>query len=106
MSSPASLSSSCAFLLGGQCGQGGGHAVIFLVQVMGAGADFASAAAWAATNLTFDIDRRVHTFELTIRAVGGLLSAHVLATADATLLPGRRPDAPEAGPIAPPASAC
>lgn len=57
-------------------------------QVMGEGSEFASAAAWAATNLTFDIDRRVHTFELTIRALGGLLSAHVLVAANPGLLPG------------------
>lgn len=59
-------------------------------QVMGAGAEFASAAEWAAANLTFDIDQRVHTFELTIRALGGLLSAHTLATSDPLLLPGAR----------------
>ena len=61
---------------------------------MGAATEFASAARWAAANLTFDIDRRVHTFELTIRALGGLLSAHTLATADPALLPGALPPAP------------
>lgn len=29
-------------------------------------------------NASFDVDQRVHVFELTIRAVGGLLSAHML----------------------------
>lgn len=36
----------------------------------------------------FDVDTRVHVFEVTIRALGGLLSAHTLATADPTLVPG------------------
>lgn len=33
---------------------------------------------WLAANVTFDLDARVHVFELTIRAVGGMLSAHML----------------------------
>jgi hypothetical protein len=47
--------------------------------VFGAGEEFAKAVNWASKNLTFDLDKRVHTFELTIRALGGLLSAHMLA---------------------------
>lgn len=29
-------------------------------------------------NASFDVDHRVHVFEVTIRALGGLLSAHIL----------------------------
>ena len=32
------------------------------------------------SNVSFDIDLRVHIFECNIRLLGGLLSAHVLAS--------------------------
>ena len=35
---------------------------------------------WIATNLTYDQDHDVNTFETTIRMLGGLLSAHYLTT--------------------------
>ncbi len=57
-------------------------------QVMGAKEELRTAVAWAAHSLHFDIDRRVHVFELTIRALGGLLSAHALIDADPSLVPG------------------
>ena len=48
---------------------------------MGAQKHLQDAVAWAGASLSFDIDRRVHVFELTIRALGGLLSAHALLAA-------------------------
>ena len=36
--------------------------------------------AWLSANGTFDLDVRVHVFEITIRALGGLVSAHLLIT--------------------------
>jgi ER degradation enhancer, mannosidase alpha-like 2 len=42
---------------------------------------------WLQANASFEVDSRVHIFELTIRAVGGLLSAHELLLADPTVLP-------------------
>ena len=47
-------------------------------QVMGEGEALREAVAWLGANATFDVDARVHVFELTIRAVGSLLSAHML----------------------------
>lgn len=61
------------------------------LQVMGAKAELREAVAWAGADLSFDIDKRVHVFELTIRALGGLLSAHALLEADPTLVPGESP---------------
>jgi ER degradation enhancer, mannosidase alpha-like 2 len=46
------------------------------------------AVAWLGASLSFDIDARVHVFELTIRALGGLLSTHVLLQRNASLVPG------------------
>ncbi|KFM28922.1 putative alpha-mannosidase I MNS5 [Auxenochlorella protothecoides] len=40
--------------------------------------------------LTFDLDVRVHVFEVTIRALGGLLSAHQLLTQNLQLAPWYR----------------
>jgi len=45
---------------------------------MGERRQLQEAVRWLAANVTFDVDARVHVFELTIRAVGGLLSAHML----------------------------
>lgn len=62
------------------------------LQVMDAKAELQEAVAWAGAELSFDIDKRVHVFELTIRALGGLLSAHALLAADPTLVPGESPE--------------
>ncbi|XP_028085164.1 alpha-mannosidase I MNS5-like [Camellia sinensis] len=35
---------------------------------------------WLSENLTFDVDARIHLFECNIRVLGGLVSAHILAT--------------------------
>ena len=45
---------------------------------MGEAEELRRAVGWLAANASFDVDARVHVFELTIRAVGGLLSAHML----------------------------
>lgn len=45
---------------------------------MGKAEELQRAVRLLAANATFDVDHRVHVFELTIRAVGGLLSAHML----------------------------
>lgn len=42
----------------------------------------------AATAQDFDIDARVHVFEMTIRTLGGLLSAHSLILQSPELVPG------------------
>lgn len=50
---------------------------------------FRAAVEWISENkTTFDVDVRIHVFEVTIRALGGLLSGHILATRDQTLVPG------------------
>lgn len=46
---------------------------------------------WAEKSLNFDVDVRVHVFELTIRALGGLLSTHSLLVRDSSLVPGEPP---------------
>ncbi|KAL4439416.1 hypothetical protein ABPG77_008745 [Micractinium sp. CCAP 211/92] len=56
--------------------------------VMGERQQLRDAVRWLAANATFDVDARVHVFELTIRAVGGLLSAHMLLEQDPGLVPG------------------
>jgi hypothetical protein len=56
----------------------GAPAAPALLQVMGEREQLREAVRWLAANVTFDIDARVHVFELTIRAVGGMLSAHML----------------------------
>lgn len=44
---------------------------------------------WLAVNPSlFDVDARVHVFEVTIRAMGGLLSTHMLLQQDHMLVPG------------------
>ncbi|GAB7366671.1 hypothetical protein MBLNU230_g8654t1 [Neophaeotheca triangularis] len=42
--------------------------------------ELSSARQWIHTNLTYDQDHAVNTFETTIRMLGGLLSAHYLST--------------------------
>ncbi|KAL4855837.1 Alpha-mannosidase I [Chlorella vulgaris] len=56
--------------------------------VMGEQQRLQEAVRWLAANVTFDLDARVHVFELTIRAVGGMLSAHMLIEQDPALVPG------------------
>ncbi|RWR77120.1 alpha-mannosidase I MNS5-like protein [Cinnamomum micranthum f. kanehirae] len=48
--------------------------------VMGNNTEFERAVLWLSENLTFDVDARINLFECNIRALGGLLSAHILAT--------------------------
>ena len=43
---------------------------------------------WTERSLDFDVDVRAHVFELTIRSLGGLLSAHSLLARDPSLVPG------------------
>jgi len=57
--------------------------------VMGEAVEFRKAVKWISENIHFDHDVRVHVFELNIRLLGGLLSAHLLAS-DASL--GLYPD--------------
>uniref|UniRef100_A0A061R9P2 alpha-1,2-Mannosidase n=2 Tax=Tetraselmis sp. GSL018 TaxID=582737 RepID=A0A061R9P2_9CHLO len=42
---------------------------------------------WLGKSLSLDVDERVHVFELTIRALGGLLSAHVLLLRNSAVVP-------------------
>ena len=46
--------------------------------LMGLREEYRSALDWVNTSLSFDQDAEVSTFEMTIRALGGLLSAHAL----------------------------
>ena len=46
-----------------------------------------SARGWVSTNLTYEKDHEVNTFETTIRMLGGLLSAHYLSTAYPEMAP-------------------
>jgi mannosidase alpha-like ER degradation enhancer 1 len=41
--------------------------------------EFAKGVEWVTDNINFDIDARVNVFEVNIRLLGGLLSAHTLA---------------------------
>ena len=43
---------------------------------------------WTEQSLDVDVDVRAHVFELTIRSLGGLLSAHSLLARDPSLVPG------------------
>ncbi|KAK4986378.1 mannosyl-oligosaccharide alpha-1,2-mannosidase [Elasticomyces elasticus] len=47
---------------------------------------------WISTNLTYDQDHDVNTFETTIRMLGGLLSAHYLSTDFPNMAPLSIPD--------------
>ena len=60
----------------------------FVLQVMGKRPELQDAVDKLAAHASFDVDARVHVFELTIRAVGGLLSAHMLIEQDPSLVPG------------------
>ncbi|PKU87140.1 alpha-mannosidase I MNS5 isoform X1 [Dendrobium catenatum] len=48
--------------------------------VLGNNTEFEKGVLWLAENLSFDVDARVNLFECNIRVLGGLLSAHILAT--------------------------
>ncbi|KAL5974276.1 Alpha-mannosidase I mns5 [Asimina triloba] len=48
--------------------------------VLGNYTEFERAVLWLADNLTFDVDARINLFECNIRVLGGLVSAHILAT--------------------------
>ncbi|KAL3161638.1 hypothetical protein ABBQ32_010493 [Trebouxia sp. C0010 RCD-2024] len=43
---------------------------------------------WLQDNLTFDVDQRVHVFEVTIRVLGGLLSCHIMLERMPSAVPG------------------
>lgn len=55
---------------------------------MGQGQQLREGVAWLCANGTFDVDARVHVFELTIRALGSMLSTHMLLLRDPALVPG------------------
>ncbi|KAI3860135.1 hypothetical protein MKX03_037094 [Papaver bracteatum] len=48
--------------------------------IMGNYTEFERAVHWLSENLTFDVDARISLFECNIRVLGGLVSAHILAT--------------------------
>ncbi|KAG0470866.1 hypothetical protein HPP92_017566 [Vanilla planifolia] len=54
--------------------------------VLGNNTEFEKGILWLADNLTFEVDARVSLFECNIRVLGGLLSAHVLATDSSSIL--------------------
>ncbi|XP_057806300.1 alpha-mannosidase I MNS5 isoform X2 [Salvia miltiorrhiza] len=47
---------------------------------MGNNTEFEKGVLWLSENLTFDVDARINLFECNIRVLGGLVSAHILAT--------------------------
>lgn len=48
--------------------------------ILGNYTEFKKAVLWLSENLRFDVDARVNLFECNIRVLGGLVSAHILAT--------------------------
>ncbi|KAM0979609.1 hypothetical protein ACFX13_015725 [Malus domestica] len=48
--------------------------------IMGNNTEFESAIIWLSDNLKFNVDARVNLFECNIRVLGGLVSAHLLAS--------------------------
>ncbi|KAJ9163709.1 hypothetical protein P3X46_023348 [Hevea brasiliensis] len=48
--------------------------------ILGNYTEFGRAVLWLSENLKFDVDARVNLFECNIRVLGGLISAHLLAT--------------------------
>ncbi|EYU42528.1 hypothetical protein ABFS82_09G026200 [Erythranthe guttata] len=48
--------------------------------IMGNETEFEKSVLWLSENLTFDVDARINLFECNIRVLGGLVSAHILAT--------------------------
>ena len=58
------------------------------LQVVSALDELRHAVRWTEQSLVLDVDVRAHVFELTIRSLGGLLSAHSLLARDPSLVPG------------------
>ncbi|DBA72271.1 TPA: hypothetical protein ACH3X2_010653 [Trebouxia sp. C0005] len=56
--------------------------------VMNSPAKLRRAVQWLCQSLAFDVDARVHVFEVTIRALGGLLSTHVMLEREPSAVPG------------------
>ncbi|CAL5198295.1 unnamed protein product [Lathyrus oleraceus] len=48
--------------------------------IMGNDTEFEKGVRWLSENLTFDVDARINLFECNIRVLGGLVSAHLLAS--------------------------
>ncbi|XP_047972938.1 alpha-mannosidase I MNS5 isoform X2 [Salvia hispanica] len=48
--------------------------------ILGNNTEFEKGVLWLSENLTFDVDARINLFECNIRVLGGLVSAHILAT--------------------------
>nr|GMD42355.1 alpha-mannosidase I MNS5 [Ipomoea batatas] len=48
--------------------------------ILGNHTEFEKAVHWLSVNLSFDVDARINLFECNIRVLGGLVSAHILAT--------------------------
>ncbi|KAM0035573.1 putative glycoside hydrolase family 47, six-hairpin glycosidase-like superfamily [Helianthus debilis subsp. tardiflorus] len=48
--------------------------------ILGNNTEFEKAVMWLSENLSFDVDARINLFECNIRLLGGLVSAHILAT--------------------------
>ncbi|KAJ3694899.1 hypothetical protein LUZ60_000276 [Juncus effusus] len=48
--------------------------------VLGNSTEFKQGVIWLSDNLNFDVDARVNLFECNIRVLGGLISAHILAS--------------------------
>ncbi|KAL0017813.1 hypothetical protein WJX77_012277 [Trebouxia sp. C0004] len=57
-------------------------------KVMNSPAKLRGAVQWLCQSLTLDVDARVHVFEVTIRALGGLLSTHVMLERRPSAVPG------------------
>ncbi|KAF3329130.1 putative alpha-mannosidase I MNS5 [Carex littledalei] len=53
--------------------------------VLGNFTEFERGVMWLSENLTFDVDARVNLFECNIRVLGGLISAHILASENKSL---------------------
>ncbi|KAE9619141.1 hypothetical protein Lal_00047903 [Lupinus albus] len=67
----------------------GGYALTLIdsldtLALLGDRQNFAASVEWIGKNLRFDINKTVSVFETTIRVIGGLLSAHLIAVDDAT----------------------
>ncbi|KAK4744332.1 hypothetical protein SAY87_010644 [Trapa incisa] len=54
--------------------------------ILGDNTEFERAVIWLSKNLSFDVDARINLFECNIRVLGGLVSAHILATDSANRL--------------------
>ncbi|XP_019430307.1 PREDICTED: alpha-mannosidase I MNS4-like, partial [Lupinus angustifolius] len=68
----------------------GGYALTLIdsldtLALLGDRQNFAASVEWIGKNLRFDINKTVSVFETTIRVIGGLVSAHLIAIDDATV---------------------